>query len=247
MCLQSDLKKASGKWKRNPYEEWVRKPGAFEAVVSPERFDAAQLQLKENADFYTDNELLDYLTATWCRAGALSRDIIDGTRKGPRGNTYRKHFGNIGDAYRRVGYRRPIINNRFNNLKLRQEICRYIVSGVTACGGSVVQLRGCQLRINNELNATVIAGRSAPSSNSDNRWRFSYRSQRKPDILIVARIEAVDVCVNDYFFLPFLYLPHGTWITVSGISYHRLERYRSPTLDPFIELCARKPLKDWPA
>ena len=237
-------KKLGAKWRRNPRTEWIRKLGAFEAVVSPERFEAAQAQLRENASFYTDNELLDYLTATWCRAGTLGRDVIDGARNAPAGNTYRKHFGSLGDAYRRVGYRRPMIANRTNNLKLRKEVCQDIVSRVTASGGAVVQLRGCQLRINDELNATVIAGRTSPSSGSSNRWRFSYRSKRKPDILVVARMEPIANCVKDYFLLPFLVLPHGTWITVSGINYERLERFRSVTLDPFIELCARKSLKE---
>jgi hypothetical protein len=235
-------KKLGAKWRRNPHQEWVRKPGAFDAIVSLDRFEAAQAQLKENASFYTDNELLDHLTATWCRAGTLNRNVI-GARNTPAGNTYRKHFGSLGDAYRLIGYRRPISANRTNNLKLRKEICRDIVSRVTTCGGTVVQLRGCQLRINDELNATIIAGRSSPSSGSSNRWRFSYRSQRKPDILVVARMEPVEHRVKDYFLLPFLFLPHGTWITVSGINYERLGRFHSLTLDPFFELCARKRLQ----
>ncbi|MEA2936230.1 MAG: hypothetical protein QOD74_2876 [Variibacter sp.] len=70
-------KKLGAKWRRNPHQEWVRKAGAFDAIVSLDRFEAAQAQLKENASFYTDNELLDHLTATWCRAGTLNRNVME--------------------------------------------------------------------------------------------------------------------------------------------------------------------------
>src|SRR3989344_2753942 len=236
-------KKLCTKWRRNPPEEWIRAAGAFEAIVSPGRVRGAQKQLKDNATLYTDAELLDFLTATWCRVGTLTRDVVEAAKNAPSTNTYRKHFGSLGNAYRCVGFKRAYIANRTNNLKLRKVICKNITERVRQLGGTVCELRGCQLRINEELSVAVVVCRSPPSRRC-NPWRFGYRSQRKPDILIVARIDGDGrSCVKDFFVLPFIFLPHGSWLTVSGINYQRLERFHAATLSAFCELCARKQLE----
>src|SRR5262249_42658807 len=76
-------KKLSTKWRRNPKNEWVRKIGAFEPLVSPDRFERAERQLAENAGRYTDNLMLDFLTAIWCRDKHLTRDLIDASPNAP--------------------------------------------------------------------------------------------------------------------------------------------------------------------
>jgi hypothetical protein len=232
-------KKLGAKWRRNPPGEWVRAIGAFEPVATAEQFEAAQRQLKENASFYTDGELLDFLSAIWCREGTLTKGLIEASRSRPGINTFRKHFGGLSNAYARIGFRTPFIGNRGPNLKLRKIICTNITKHVYELGGTVRRLHGsCQLRVNEELTVTVVVGRSV-SSRGHNNWRFGYRAQRKPDILIVARIGTDDASVQDYFILPFVFLPRGSWLTVSGINYQRLEPFRSVTLQPFYELCAR--------
>ena len=102
-----------------------------------------------------------------------------------------------------------------------------------------------QLRINGELNVTVVIGRTSPAgaSRNQNQWRFGYRSRHKPDLLVVARVDHGSSVVRDYFVLPFIYLPPGTWLTVSGLNYTRLEAFHSNTLAPFYDLCARQPLQ----
>lgn len=234
-------KKLGSKWRRNPPEEWVRARGAFEPLVSTELFQAAQKQLKENARFYTNNDLLDILSAVWCRERTLSKSVIEASPNAPSLNTYRKHFGSLASAYRRIGFNRAYIANRSTNLDLRKAICEEITKKVRQLGGAVRALPGCQLRVNEELRVTVVVGRST-SSRGHNNWRFGYRSKAKPDILIVARIAAGDSCVMDYFVLPFIFLPRGSWLTVSGVNYLRLESFRLNSLEPFYDLCARTSL-----
>jgi len=40
-------------------------------VVAADRFLRAQKQLRRPARFYADNDLLDILTAIWCKEGRL--------------------------------------------------------------------------------------------------------------------------------------------------------------------------------
>jgi DNA invertase Pin-like site-specific DNA recombinase len=229
-------KKLGGKWKRNPRSEWIRAPGAFEAVVSEERFQAAQQQLAANRRRFTDSEMLDFLTAILCRRGHLSRKSVDESEIAPSSNAYKEHFGSLSNAFRQVGFTTHRMRDRERGHILRRAICEDISARVPEFGGCVRMLsRGCQMRINEEFTVTVVLGRTTPwqVARGQNQWRFGYRSQRKPDILIVARIDPGSSCARDYFVLPFSFLPGGSWLTVSGINYLRLEGFRSVSLKPF--------------
>jgi len=246
-CVYNRTSKKLGvNWHRNPRKEWVVKSAAFEPVVLPQRFEKAQQQLVENATQYTDNDMLDHLTATWCQEKYLTRDLIDAARNGPSDNTYKKHFGNLLNAYRRVGFTTAFTATRTTLRAIRKAVCVDLVSGIRRAGGTVDVPPGwsCQLLVNGELKVSIVVGRTSLShvASNQNQWRFGYRSLRKPDILIVARIDQGSSEVRDYFVLPFVFLPAGSWLTVSGINYERLERFRSPSLDPFYALCARRSL-----
>ena len=122
-------------------------------------------------------------------------------------------------------------SSRENLMNIRKAVCRTIASRVPQLGGTVGVPPGwsCHLRVNGALSVSVVVGRASPASiaRGQNQWRFGYRSQRKPDILIVARIDAGSTDVRDYFVLPFLFLPADAWLTVSGRNYRRLEGFRS--------------------
>lgn len=240
-------KKLGGKWKRNPRSEWVRASGAFEAIISPEHFRAAQCQLKENSRSLTDNDLLDFLSAIRCREGHLSATIIKASKVAPSDNTFKQHFGSLTNAFHRVGYTNSVVEARQASVELRRSICADILMNVTWLGRSArfISKRQCQLSINEEITATVVLGRTAPVNQSAgyNQWRFGYRSQHKPDFLVVARVDPGALHVRDYFVLPFLFLPPGSWVTVSGKNYLRLEQFRISTLEPFYEICARVQLE----
>lgn len=190
--------------------------------------------------------MLDSLTAIWCRAKRLSRVIIDASPNAPRANTFKAHFGGLTCAYRRVGYQSPLVASREYSRNLRKLLCDLICEGITQVGGTARALsKSCQLRLNEELTVTVVLGRSAPSSRSlgQNQWRFGYRSHKKPDFLIVARVDEGSEAPRDYFVLPFGFLPHGAWVTTSGVNYKRLEGFRADTLASFYALCARNQIR----
>jgi DNA invertase Pin-like site-specific DNA recombinase len=226
--------------RRNPPAQWVRAAGAFEPVVPLQRFQEAQRQIEENARPYSDNEMLDFLTATWCRQGRLNAFIVDSSKNAPRVNAYRKHFGSLVSAYLKIGYAGQF--NAGKNLGLRKAIVRSISARVRRLGGTISQTGGsCQILINNELAIAVVAAHAVPSCGR-NQWRMDYRSHWKPDIVVVARIDADSSAIRDYFLVPFVFLPNGRWLTARELRYQRLDAFRSETLDPLYRLCARKTL-----
>ena len=232
-------KKFNANWRRNPKEEWIRKVGAFEAVVSKERFEQAGRRLEEVARRSTKNEMLDQLTALWCKSGHLSTLIVERALNVPKPSTYARHFGSMAKAFRLVGFRNR--ENIARNADARKKIIKAITEQVTMRGGTVERpTLNKQLIINGELKIGIFVSRLKLTG--PRVWQFGYVSATKPDILIGARIRDRGGIVVDYFILPFLFLPHGSWITTSETSAMRLERFRATSLEPFFALCERKPL-----
>jgi DNA invertase Pin-like site-specific DNA recombinase len=232
-------RKLDRNWRRNPRTEWIRGVGAYEPIVSPQRFQEAQKQLKENARNTTDNEMLDVLSALWCSKRYLSRKVIDASAHASSSRAYIERFGGLTHAYHRVGYARRDYLRK--NAAMRKTIMKDITEYVARLGGSVKTMpRNCQLVINGELTVNVLVSR--PVTRGYGRWRFGHLSRQKPDILLVARLDKGSDSIMDYFVLPFLFVPHGSWVTVSRFGNSRLDRFRSGTLMPFYQLCARQQL-----
>lgn len=233
-------KKLSGDWRRNPEEEWIRGPGAYDAIVSRQRFEQARKRLVEIARSRTENDLLDLLTALWCRHGHLSTAIVDAAPHIPGAVAYARRFGSMAKAFRLIGFKNR--ENIHKNADLRRTIIRNVTEEVTKRGGHVAPSRwNKQLIINRELKVNICISRL--KSTGPRIWQFGYVSRSKPDILIGARIAERGGSIIDYFILPFMLLPHGSWITASLTSGLRLERFRAATLDPVFDLCARVPVK----
>ena len=239
-------KKLGSKSRRNPKAEWVKKPFAFDAIIPPHRYQEAQRRLEAIRYRYTKNDMLDFLSVIWCKNGFLSRDIIDASPIAPSTNVYKNRFGSLTKAFRLVGFTTRRLANRENLHQIRNSICDMISAEIGRRGGTARRPTGhnCMLLINEELAVLVVIGRASLSAvaYNQNQWRFGYRCQKKPDLLVVARVDHESSSVRDYYLLPFIFFPHGSWITVSGINYQRLEAFRSMSLDPFFDLCARKTL-----
>lgn len=237
-------KRLGAHWRRNPPDQWVRKRGAFESIVPIEQFCRAQRQLVANATAYTSNEMLDYLTATWCKYKHLTRAIIDSSPVSPTSNTYIRHFGSTAKAFSAVGFRSQTVLGRERLGLLRRQVVREISTCVPKHGGTVELISSrtkCELRVNNEMIVSVVLAKELQPFERYRRkqWRFAYRAKRKPHILIIARVEHAGHEILDYVILPFIFLPAGPWTTVQGVHYQRLENFRADTLAPFYGLCAR--------
>lgn len=235
-------RKLGGKWKLNPKSEWVRGVGAYEAIVTPEQFLKAQERLKEIKVRYSTAYMLNLLSALWCRHGTLLMEHILELDGAPSINGYRRRFGSLSHAYGLIGYTGR--RHRLPNLTIRREMKRTIMKEVPKHGGSTsLDPFIFQPRINGEFTVSSGVGRTYFGSKpGQSLWQIGYRSKKKPDIFIIARAEPMGPAVRDYYVLPYIFLPHGAWLTVSGRNYARLESFRTDNLEPFFELCAREKL-----
>src|SRR5574341_1212002 len=88
----------------NPPEMWIRANGAFQPVVSPDLFSAAQGIIRERSKKLTNDELLDRLRKLLAQEGRLSGLLIDETDDMPSSSVYRSRFSSLVRAYYLIGY-----------------------------------------------------------------------------------------------------------------------------------------------
>lgn len=229
-------KKLNGNWRRNPREEWVRCDGAFEAIVPKDRFEQAKQRMEAISRPLTKNDRLDMLTALWCQRGHLSGKIVDRARIAPSGHSYAHHFGSLARAFRMIGFKNR--ENLSHNADIRKMVVDEVEEGIVRLGGTFeLSPMNKQFVINSEIRIAICVSRMR--SSGPRIWQFGYRAETKPDIVLGARVLKRGGPIEDYFVLPFMFLPHGSWITTSESSQARLERFRTTTLKPFYELFTR--------
>ncbi len=84
---------------------WVKKEGAFPAIVDCKIFNQAQAALPKRADTYwSDKEIVRKLRRLLSTKGYLSESLIVKTAGMPATTTLRSHFGNYKRLYDAVGY-----------------------------------------------------------------------------------------------------------------------------------------------
>lgn len=230
-------RKLNSKSIRRPRSEWITCDGAFDALVPADSFREAQRQLIENARPYSEQEMLDSLTAIWCNNGRINASVVANDRHSPCVNTYKEHFGGLVPAYRKIGY-----FGRFQRGKapqFRKSIVAHIAEEIAKRGGVVSHDRDCsQVCVNEELEIAVVAGCADPACGK-NQWQIRRRALAKPDILVVVRVDDWTSEISGYIIVPLLVLPNEIWLSITKARFERMRVYRSNTLEPLFSLCKR--------
>ena len=234
-------KKLNAKPVKNPTSVWIATKKAFDPVVTDDQFRKAQLQLVWNARGYTQNEMLDSLTAVWCSAGRLSAGVLETSAQAPGVNAYKEHFGSLVEAYRRIGY--PGHYSSGKSSDIRRIVTTEIIERLKTIGCHVSHERGSsRIIVNEELHIAVVTGRTDPPCGK-NTWLVGRSSEPKPDLMIAVRVDNQTSRVKEYLFLPLLFLPNGMWLTITSARLDRIKTFRSKSLEPLYRLCARQELQ----
>lgn len=88
----------------NQSDMWIRKAGAFEAIVPADVFYTAQGILRGRVRRYSDEELIEKLRHLYRQRGFLSGLVIDETEGMPSAAAYAHRFGTLLRAYSAVGF-----------------------------------------------------------------------------------------------------------------------------------------------
>ena len=233
----------------NSADMWVMVPGAFEAIVEPGIYHAAQAIFTERARKFSDEQLLQKLRKLLAMRGELSGVIIDETEGLPSAAVYRHRFGGLLRAYELIGYEstrdwRYIETNRQLRL-MHPDVVASTIAGIGAAGGSVsVDPRTDLLVVNEEVTLSVIIARCQATRRTGNfRWHLRLDAGLRPDITVALRLEPGNVRVRDYYLLPWLDLGTRTRLLMAESNGALLDTYRADDLAPLFHMLGRHPLE----
>lgn len=219
----------------NTPEMWIRKEGAFEAIISPEFFYKAQGIILARARRYTNEELLERLKKLFQERGMLSGLIINETDGMPSTAAYVHRFGSLIRAYQMVGFT-PDRDYRFletNKLlrKLHPEIISDTERKIADLGGAVVHdPKTDLLLVNGEFTVSLVLARCQTTEAGRNRWKVRFDTSLLPDITVAVRLDPANKSPLDYYLLPRLdfYQPR---ISLADHNPVEFESYRFDTLE----------------
>lgn len=233
---------------RNPPEQWVRREGAFEAIVSVTLFMQVQAIIAARSHHLDDGQMLGMLRQTLERHGALSGILIDEDDDAPSSSAYRSRFGSLLRAYSLIGYtpRRDYAYLEINRALRRRhpELIDEMAFGIQQSGGWTVRNETTDLlTVNGEFTTSLVIARCKPTPAGTYRWRIRFDASLHPDITVVARMDPSNQRAHDYYVLPAIDFSAETLPTLEDNGF-TLDAYRTDSLDSFYQLAGRMPLSE---
>ena len=227
----------------NRPEMWIRKDGAFEAIVSPELFYTAQGILRARAYRYTDEELIEKLDRLFQRHGYLSGMIIDEAEGMPSAAAYAHRFGGLIRAYRTVGFTpdRDYQYLEVNQLlrRLHPETVAETEHRIAALGGQVERDPATDLlTVNREFTVSLVLARCQFLETGRRRWKVRFDTSLVPDITVAVRLNDSNQSALDYYLLPHLDFGQAR-IQLADHNRVEFESYRFDTLDYLYRMAER--------
>lgn len=230
----------------NTPDMWVRKDGAFEGIVDPDFFDAAQRIIQGRCARFTDEELLAKLTQLLERRGALSGVVIDEFDDMPSSSVYRHRFGSLLQAYQLIGYSpgrdyRYIEANRAIRA-MHPDVMASVLAGLVDAGGQAASADDGLVTINDEFTASIVIARCLETPAGGLRWKIRIDQGLRPDITIAVRLEPGNVDVRDYYLLPWIEYGSDPSLRLAPDNGILLDTFRFDTLEAFYDLAKRTEL-----
>lgn len=235
---------------RNPPEAWVRRSGAFDAVVPAEMFFTAQGIIRERSRRFTDAEMLDRLGQLYQARGFLSAILIDEVEGMPSSSAFGQRFGSLMRAYQLVGFTpdrdyRYLETNRFLR-RLHPEVVQRTEAAMLALGAQIERDPATDLlRVNGEFSVSLILARCTATHGGALRWKLRLDTGLCPDITVAVRLDAANTAELDYYLLPWMDLAVDHMRLGERNGTH-LDGYRADDLTPLYRLAERAPVR-WAA
>ncbi len=191
----------------NAPEMWVRKEGAFEAVVDKESFYTAQGIIRGRHRRLSNEDLLDKLKALFLQKGCLSGLIINESEGMPPASAYASRFGSLVKAYNLIGYQ-P--HRDYQYIEINKVLRRLHPEVVTRTRTEIERLHGTVrqddrtgiLDINGEFTVSVVLARCKSSVAGHRSWLVRLDTGLDPDVTVAVRLDSKNETPLDYYLLP---------------------------------------------
>ncbi len=227
----------------NTPDMWIKKEGAFKAIVPPEMFYVAQGIIRARSYRFSNVELIERLRSLYQDRGFLSGLIIDETEGMPSTSAYIHRFGSLIRAYQAVGFTpdrdyRYLEANQFLR-RLHPEIVAQTEKSIGELGGTIQRDPATDLLVvNREFTVSLVLARCQTHDNGRNRWKVRFDTSLAPDITVAVRLNHANDAPLDYYLLPRLDfgLPR---ISLADRNAIEVESYRFDNLEYFYGMAQR--------
>ncbi|WP_252153218.1 recombinase family protein [Escherichia coli] len=231
---------------RNPQDQWIRCDGAWDPVVSVEKFEVAKRIIEARAVQYSDDELLDKLRHLLKLRGRLSGIVIDEEELFPSSSIFRSRFGGLVRAYTLIGYH-P--RHDYSYLEIKKQIAEChltfmdnLVQDIYRYGGWAEMHQNGSLYINDEFFVSANLVRCQRLSSGKLRWKIKFNVSHYCDVMIFPRLDSTNNSVVDYFMFPAIDVLYND-LTLHENNGFILELYRFDDLSCLENLVKRTSLE----
>ena len=218
--------KLRGRRVNNPPDMWIRRDGAFEAIVDPELFQKAVEMAVSWQRCFTDEQLLERLRQFLKKNGRLTQRLMQADWDMPCSQVYDSRFGGLSEAYKLIGFRprrnlahierdRPL-------LPIRRAFTAQVISEFVRLGAAAEHEHQTKLVVVNKRLKFRVSVSRCRTLKQVQSWKLFLTCPQKHHGNIVARLNPDNEKIIDYFFVPWSKKCPGQ-ITVREKSFGELE------------------------
>jgi DNA invertase Pin-like site-specific DNA recombinase len=202
-------KKLAGPLVQSPEREWVRKEGAYEAVIAPELFRAVAARRIAARQRETRASLLEQVRVLWKKKGRLSAPLLDAEPGIMSSHGFARRFGGLTALYREVGFV-PQRNPRYADIRRwltrwRETLTAFAAEQLNDAGSTVAREGWC-LTVDSSWTLSLMVVHGSRPTASRQQW-FNHRPAESTDIVVFARSLYEEPGPRDYFVLPRVLFP----------------------------------------
>lgn len=190
------------KSRKVPESEWIVVPDAFEPLVEPRTFEAAQEALRQRFWHRSNEQVLGQLKSILKAHGRLSTSLLRPYGLSPGGLNHR--FGSLIKAYDLIGYQtayKKTAEHRLHVRKIRSELMQQLVEmfpGRVSVFSWAWRRRNC-LRLRNGTKVAVRVCRSIKLVTKGRMWVLQAASDERCRITLVAGMNPENTAIGAFY------------------------------------------------
>jgi DNA invertase Pin-like site-specific DNA recombinase len=232
----------------NPEAMWVRKNGAFEAIIDSTTFAKAGKIIAGRPRrtlrvWKTDRQMLRVLKARLEKEGRLTAQMIDSSPELPCTMTVIQRFGTLRRAYELIGYNPDTVRFyesrravRATARRVADELARLIQHATVS---AAFDLDSRLLTVLPGLSVSILIVRCSRQATGALRWQVRQKPDRNATMVLVARMQHDNAFVLDYHLIPKDRLPRGN-LTFRRTAKGSLDDLRHTMLEDVADIILHK-------
>jgi hypothetical protein len=228
----------------NPPDMWIRRDGAFQAIVPPEMFAKAQEIIskivRRPQHRISDHEALRRLRLLCQEEGRLSHRIIVAARNVPSRGFYVRRFGSLAAAYSAIGYQPESDIREAKVRSIVNSTAQEILTNVKKLGGKAVFCdETWSVTLDERWTMSLyVAWSVTDGPGHSRRWKIKAIARSKSDHALLIRMNKFNEEIRDYYYLVPAYALANAKNEKFAISHYFSSAYRHDSLDALYRICA---------